>query len=39
MSEGLCLYKNKGMNFIEYFKLIEELHVGKNGLFLKGKSM
>ena len=39
ISEGLCLYKNKGMNFIEYFKLIEELHVGKNGLFLKGKSM
>ena len=38
-SNELCLYKGKGMDFVEYFKLIEDIHVGKNGIFLKGKSV
>lgn len=36
---GLCLYKNKGIDFFEYLRLIEHIHIGKNGIFLKGSPM
>ena len=37
--DGLCLYKNKGIDFSEFLKLIEDVHIGKNGIFLKGSPM
>ena len=34
-----CLYKNNGIDFVEYFKLIEDFYIGNKGIFIKGKSM